>query len=266
MMTAETNDPENTRRPGSEPIASEPPGEHPDLESWIAYFQATEASEASEELHDHLSRCRRCVDLVLALDQFDRAARDAAPRDDGAISSFEKAAVWSKIRSANRRDPWRLPLAAAASVLMALFGWSSLQLSQQQTELQGLRGSLVELTAPQANTPIYDLRPGNKQRSLQEPAMVLEVARNAGFTLILNPRKLGEHDQHHLEIHDSAGQLVHRIEQLRRDEFQTFTVMMPPDSLEPGRYTLTLFETSRGREGPEVDSFSIELVRPSGQG
>ena len=265
-MTAEINDPDIAREPGSPPLLPEPPREHPDLESWIAYFQATDSSEASEELREHLSRCRRCVDLVLALDEFERAARDSAPREDETISSFEKAAVWSKIRSANRRDPWRLPLAAAASVLMALFGWSSLQLSQQRGEIQDLRGSLAELTAPQANTPIYDLRPGNKERSRQRPAMVLEVAREAGFTLILNPRKLGEHDHHHLEIRDGAEQLVHRIEQLERDEFQTFTVMMPPDSLEPGRYTLTLYESSRGREGPEVDSFSIELVRPSGQG
>lgn len=265
-MSVDNNDPDIPRGPGSEPLASESSRTHPDLESWIAYFQATDPSEASEDLRDHLSHCRRCVDLLLALDQFDRAAREPAARDEEGVSSFEKAAVWSKIRSSNQRDPWRLPLVAAASVLMALLGWSSLQMSQQQEELRSLRGSLDELAAPQANAPIYDLRPGNKQRSRREPATVIEVAREAGFTLILNPRKLGEHDHHHVEIRDAANQLVHDIDQLERDEFQTFTVMMPPGSLEPGRYVLTLFESARGREGPEVDSFPIELVRPSGQG
>lgn len=259
-------EPDTGNSSASEHQLALPSRSHPDLETWIAYYQAGELAEAKEALQQHLSECRQCVELVLALDHFEQTTNEPAAEDGNPVF-FEKMAAWGQIQSTLRRRSSRLslPLAAAASILFALFGWSSLHLQHQRQELDGLHETLVELSAPQANAPIYDLRPGASLRSRQDPATVLEVPETGGFTLILNPLRLSEQETYHLEIRDLAEQLVYRIDHLRRDEFQTFTIIMPPHSLAAGQYLLTLFESGTGPEGTELDTFPIELVRPSNQ-
>lgn len=255
--------------PSSQRSAPDPTS-HPEVDTWIAYHGGELPEVEERRLRSHLTSCRRCVQLLLDLDGFVNDPAHHQPANGERTADFERAATWRLVQASHnaataptRRHPqrswrsWRSTVAAvAATVLLALSGWTVLH---QQGELQELRTSL---SSPQANAPIFDLRPGGSLRSLKSPAQRLEVPAGSGFTLIINLIEAGSWATYRARIVDPQNTEVTSVEGLKLDRLDTLTLLMPSRVLPPGLYAVELRGDGQQAETPPLESYSIEIVRP----
>lgn len=214
----------------------------------------------------HLLACRDCFEIWRDFKSF--AAADAAPLA-ASVGDLEAARFLRRLRprldraeGAPRRASaalaWRLPLAAAAS-LIAVVGLSIWVVALQRTVADRDR-TIAELAVPRPNAPIYDLTIDTSLRSGGEP-QVPEVPAGTGFTVVLTPQQLANPGVYQLKIFDPKGVARHTIRGLERNvEDDTFTVWIPPDFLGPGEYRL---ELSAGTDGSDsIATYRLRIVRP----
>lgn len=234
---------------------------HPALDTWIAYHGGGLPEVQERRLRDHLAGCRHCVHLLLDLDDF-----NTHRPQDSAVSNFSKAATWRLLRDQMRSERpaamrW-LPSRVAAAVLVGALGLSGWGLIQQQSELRELHNRVAALAQPQANAPIFDLRPGGSLRSRQHQAQRLLVPAGSGFTLILNLLETDPAALFRARILDASQQPIATIEGLRPDELHTLTLLIPAGRLAAGSYRVELHVADEAPPNLPVESYSVEIVRP----
>lgn len=215
---------------------------HPSLDTWIDYHAGTLGREETQRLQGHLAACRKCLDLVLDLDAF---ADPAGPPTSGP-ADFERAAVWRGLEPRLARRGWPRVAALAASILLAVFGLSLW--NGQQRALAELETRIVELSSPQADARILDLRPGARERSAGGADSTTELPVDSGpITLVLNLAEPASHDGYELEIVDADGDRAHHFTGLQPSELDNFFLSLPPGSLPAGEYQLVLSGVTDGR-------------------
>ncbi len=235
-----------------------PANPHPSVETWIGYYGEKMPADENDGLRQHLSRCRRCIDLVLDLDVF---AEPSPPRT-GAAADFEKAAVWRAIRgtiesrTTGRSRPWQAAVAVAASVLFAAVGLSAWNQRGARVELES---RVAELTRLQPNMVIEDLRPGARERSSGGIDATVDLSAGTGMVaLILNLEDTVDFPSYEIRVFDAADNEVDRVSGLEMSEVGNFSLALPPGALAAGSYELRLF--GLGRDGEQrIEVYPIRI-------
>ncbi len=221
--------------------------QHPSMETWIAYHGRVVSDQERQRLQRHLSGCRRCIDLVLDLDAF----AEPKPRQSSAVGDFERAAAWRAVKCAVERRPaaarvrrWPAVAAVAASLFFAAVG-----LSQRSARVE-LKSQLAELTHPQPNPLIADLRPGARERSAGGVDATVDLPAGVAITLVLHLQDEVDHPAYELRVVDPAGVEVHRIPDLAISDVGNFRLGLPPGALAAGSYDLRLIGLGDDGEHP----------------
>ena len=208
---------------------------HPAVETWIEYHADELPDTERDRLQRHLSGCRKCVDLVLDLDAF----AEPTPRDTPDVSDFEKAAVWRSLAADRKISRWSAVAAVAASLLFATVGFA--WWSEQRRTIQGLEARVAELSRPQVNAVIQELRPSSRQRSARGADGRTDLPAGAGtITLILNLEEPVDYPDYELAILDAGGTEVWSGRGLEPSEFDNFYVAVRSRSLPAGEYDIQL--------------------------
>jgi hypothetical protein len=127
---------------------------------------------------------------------------------------------------------------------------------EQQREIAELRRSIEDLSQPQVNVPITDLMIDSARG--KAPGDITTVIVPAGaniFTLILNGANELSFPNYALEILDTRGQRLFRVEGLRKSEAGNFIVSLSRRLLPAGRYRLRLYGLRAGKTEPVGDYF-----------
>lgn len=164
---------------------------------------------------------------------------------------------------------WRnAALAAGLAGLVAFTGWFQTaqrsrlvpELQQRQAELsEGIRevqGQMAQLTQPQLNARIPDLRPDEVTRG-ESTEIVVPASQNVA--VLLQPGHDTTSLDRSLAILDEAGKPVWESPGLHLDEaLQEFTFRTGLILKQPGRYTIQLYETVNGQKVPR-ERYSIRV-------
>ena len=225
---------------------------HPSVDAWIAYYSGSVSDREQARMQEHLTRCRRCVDLVLDLEAF----AEPAGEDRRQASEFERAAAWRALQPALRPRRWPAAAAMAASILVAI---GSLSWAQQRRVIDGLEARAADLARPWANLVIQDLSPSSRQRSAGGADATTDLHPGGGaIALILNLEEPATHRGYEVRILDAGGQEIHRLRGLEASEFDNFYLALPPGSLANGSYELRLFGLDPGGE-ELLEIYPIEI-------
>jgi hypothetical protein len=260
----------HTRRSAEKPSAC------PTAEELVSLVCDTPDQSTRERIADHMMGCSACA-------QEFRLLRSLSPKTEELVIEHVPESAGILVDAPRRADAqvhghgWRVPLALAASVLLAAtaLGVASLSLRSQsrefRQELAGrdqaltaarqqlseavrqraeseaqvatLQQSLTALAQPQLNVPIVDLDPGDAFRGVPESRRkTVEVPAGAGLvTLILNVVGDTPYSDYGLEIVDSAGRVVWSGKGLKKSALNTFTVAIPRQVVSSGSYRIKLY-------------------------
>lgn len=225
--------------------------DHPAAEALVAFRDDELAAAERERVHRHLTACRECAELARDLDLF--AEPTAAEASELEVASFLRTLRPQIGKERVQKPSWQLPLALAASLILAVA--SSWWLSRSVTE----RRVLAELSRPRANVSVLDLVADQSERS-GSPARTVELVADAGGVLILTPGRVGSFATYQAKILDSEGTLVRTIEHLEKDpRNDTFTLWIPPGGLTLGDYRVELRGLS-GAGAEEIATYPIRLI------
>lgn len=267
--------------------------QHAPAELLLDYAFAQPVAELQRELLErHLAACQQCSEeLAMA-----RASRQWAETAERATPP--KVAQFPSSARPRRAQLWQYgALAACLALLFALGGWflsarhaqteqarwsaqerqwhaqvarlegenrqlqqaNQQQLGDQAAELQA---RLRELTAPQANVPLFDLYPRElARRSASATVNEITLPRAARtVTLIFNSQSQSEARAASLAIVNAQGIVVWRAAQLTRQAAGEYTLSLLAEFLPPGRYTFKLEAQQRGRR-VALESFDVRLRR-----
>lgn len=237
---------------------------HPATEELAAY-QAGELPAAAEaRVQDHLAVCRECTALLLDLDDIGRtAAGDPVPPVGvetawaGLVERLPREEPVPSPRPLPRPSaPPRRWLPAAAAALLAL----SVGLSLWAARLQR---TVEELSRPQLNAPVTDLRPGPVRQGGEGPAVVELAPGSLSFTLLLNPPSaVGVEEDHGIEIVRPDGTLVWRGQGLRPNAFGSFSLTLSRRFLAGREYRIRLLGPG---DGAAIAEYPVKIV-PSSEG
>jgi hypothetical protein len=150
----------------------------------------------------------------------------------------------------------------AASLLVSILGISGWALNNQQGELEELHDIITSLSQPQANAPIFDLRPGGSLRSRRSNVQRLPIPNGSGFTLILNLIESNPSAIYQARFLNASRFLIATVNGLTPDELGTLTLLVPADWLAEGQYTVELRKADVVGTDPPLESYSIETTRP----
>ncbi len=242
-------------------LVTEPPDDHLDSESLVAYHEGQMEPEQREVATEHLAACRECSERLLELARLGRpevepelAARLADDKDDDwrrlaarlDSDEVEKSATADRPPLELKIPPSppapvpaagsRFVYALAAGLFVACLGFGAWVLA--------LREQVASLLLPRANVEIVSLRPGDATRTRSTPAETIAHAGGVGkpLVLILNPTEPPRALPHRLEIRDPEGRLFGQVADLRPEpKVGTFHLTLPDSLLPPGTYTLSLY-------------------------
>jgi hypothetical protein len=225
-------------------------GEHPEPGLLFAFREGQLTAEQEEDVREHLTCCRDCVDL-LVLDP------EAAPES---VVDFETGRAWREMRARVRqieaerraarfRKRSRLfQLATAAS--LALMAGAFLLDFPTPPASPSAAGH-----APIANVEIFDVT-RSLQRGPNQPATPITVSEDDEyFTLVfvLDPR---ERTSYELEIVDDRGRKAWTTTAIDVREARA-TLALPSGFLKPGDYIVRI--QGQGEGSTEVWEFPITL-------
>jgi hypothetical protein len=232
------------------------PAGHPSHERWIAYQRGELPAEEEALLAEHLVRCRDCCDLVQAADALFGPAEEPERSEEG--DELATAALWRLLRprlspvreiSAGRvprpARRFRLPYAAAASLLLALLGMSAWNLE--------LRSALKTLRAPRPNVPIVDFSAGERLSAADEKTL---IAGSGPWTFVIHPST--ELPAYQLTIRDAGtGSELYSLP-LRPDHDLALTFQL--SEVPPGRYRLELKDGDDGSSGRVLEKYYLRVT------
>jgi len=227
--------------------------DHPTLDGLIAYHQGRlEASEA-DHLQEHLVVCRECLDRLTELDGFVEAGAQGPPE----VGSLEEASAWRALRSRLKSPGRTVPLALAASFLVAAIGLG-LWAIQQRIETARLHEQLAQVTQPQPAATIVDLYSESTVRGLAETPSPVDLSAVDHLTVILNVPEAPDVAAYEAEIVDSEERALWRG-RVRRDEHGTIALGFPRPFLDAGSYRIVLYGVTGDRR-QRIETFALDLV------
>lgn len=227
--------------------------QHPDLDELMAYRQGRIEDSETDRLQEHLLRCRECLDRLSELEGFIEAGEQGPPE----VVSLEEASAWRALRLRLRRPGRTVPLALAATFLLAAMGLG-LWAIQQRTETTRLREQLVRISRPQPATRIVDLYSGSRVRGSTDEPSPVDLSTLDHLTVILHLPEPPEVEAFEAEILDSAGRALWRG-RVRMDELGTLALGIPRPFLDAGRYRIVLYGVT-GESQRRVGTFPLDLV------
>lgn len=220
---------------------------HLDPDELAAYHAGELPPEAESRVQDHLVACRECAGLLLDLD----GLGDPGFGRDEALPAGAADAIWEGVRERlGREEAQVIPLAArpareipprsprwlqalAASLLVAALGLSFWAASLYRT--------VEELSRPQGNAPVLDLR-SLTARGEGDPPPAVEVPADARlFTVILHPPRQTLQDEYRVEIARAGGGTVWSEGGLRPNPFGSLSLILARRDLGSGEFRIRLF-------------------------
>jgi len=135
------------------------------------------------------------------------------------------------------------------------------QIAQKDEEIESLGDRVAALSEPQINVPVIDLFPGDMvlRGEEEEQRLVVVPRQTRSVALILNSSTSAGQRVTGLVILDAEEEEVWRSPvEPERDELGTFTVTLPVQRLESGRYTLQLIDGQEGRT-QVVETYQVEI-------
>jgi Putative zinc-finger len=240
------------------------PGEHPTRDRLVAYCLGELTPQESEAIAAHLAWCREDASFVLAFREvsgLDPTEEEPAAELDAAWSDFVKRrgpafagpsapASPPDLRARGTRRRFRMPLALAASLLVAVVSTA---------------GWVVSLVRPDrspvalANGQIVDLGATDEERTAgSEGREIVLRADEASLTVILHPTRELTAGSYSAALLTSEGQEIWQ-DDVRPTELDAFHVTFPRESLPAGKYVLEL----RGRKDGRVeivDRFPVRIA------
>lgn len=246
--------------------------EHPEPEQLAAYHQGEldEVQEAS--MQEHLLWCRHCTALLLGFHDLSgdaeleatAAPSDPAPladksADSDAVAAGPPPAVQHPRGSSSSR--WLPVLLAASLLLCAGLVFQTLRLQK----------AVDHLSEPQVDVAVQDLYLEDSLRAPAEdsganggthPAAALS-AKAEWITLILNAPdhpmpQSSSYEDHQLVIEDADGNEIWQRRGLAASPWNTFSVVLHRDFLEPGSYRLRVLGRQQDR-WVEIGSFPLQV-------
>ncbi len=124
-----------------------------------------------------------------------------------------------------------------------------------EDEIAGLRQSISELSRPQLDVPIVDLDSSGPTRgNTTGAATKIEPPPTANFfTLILNITGQQTHPTYAVEIFDSNGKRVWRVERARMGRDRSVNLTLARRMFPAGRYLIKLYGLRDGKQEPVAD-------------
>jgi hypothetical protein len=242
-------------------------GPHPAPEGLAAYHRGTASPEEEERVQEHLAACPECTALLLDI------AGLSNPSSGNAVSQVEVAAAWRVVRGHLRqetaatggigrlgkaapgtrrtlRPPWLHSLAAVLLVAVGLLAY----------RVVGLQQRVGDLSQPQLNAPVLDLRPS--VRAEEVGATVPEVPSQARlFTLVINPIGPVSPGVYEAEIVNAAGKQVWIGRGLEANSFGSFSLALSRQTLCAGEYSLRLFSLAAGNRR-SIGEYAFRVQAP----
>lgn len=130
------------------------------------------------------------------------------------------------------------------------------QEEQMREQLDRIAASVPAAPAPQINTWIGDVTPGDVVRGVAGEAKEIPAGSYASLMLAASHRET--HQDHRLEVVDEAGKVVWSAEGLRRSPEGDFSFTLPPGALKPGAYTIRVSAQEDGKR-VELESYGIRV-------
>ena len=125
----------------------------------------------------------------------------------------------------------------------------------------GQRPVTVERSAPAVNVPIIDLNPQDAGRGDQnQNATTIQLPPDTDlFTLILNLSGDDASQSYSLEVIDRNNKTIWTSRNLRKSQYNNFTVAMQRRSFPAGEYRLKIYGLRGGRR-ESIEEFAIRLL------
>ena len=223
-------------------------GDHLGVREIEAYRAQTATADDEARWRDHLVGCRECRDKLLLEPGLSAPASKVT---DENVIDIGVVSAWRSMERRIRYDRWRVPIAAAAMLAVALP--TSVAIHRQHL--------LDQLVQPQANVLIYE--PGGTVRGLPSTEEVTPETVNvppgaASWTVVL-PAEPGDFTDHEIEIVDSNGESLWRSGGFEVERY-TVTLGLSRHFLDPGDYVLELSGVREDGTREPLDSFRIRLV------
>lgn len=216
--------PELSFKTGLANLAREGRGDgHPSGASLIAYRKGELVTEEKQALQDHLSMCPDCVARLRDLKVFPEPRRPVMARF----------------------PPGRM--AAVAALLLASFG-------------SGLFLDPPVLDPPVLDLPTAVLQPLNSIRGENDNDSPSFPAHQA-FSVILTVNTPREFPHYWLEISTHQGESLVEAQEIERNSWGTFSVLIPRGFLQPGRYRLKILGAESDQRLP-VEEYSLRIQHP----
>lgn len=239
---------------------------HPSRDELAAYCRGELSAEESEAVAAHVAWCREDADFVLAfrevsgldpvdeepVEELDAAWRDFQSRRTATPTPPAAPVEPPAPRGRKRARRWGMPLALAASVLVAAVssGW-----------LIATLGRLERAEAPRPNGQIVDLGATDEERAggTEVKEIVLQADETA-LTVILHPTRELTAKRFSVALLGKSGGEIWRSD-VRPTEQETFHLTFRREYLSAADYVLEL----RGRDDARVevlDRFPVRIVKP----
>lgn len=227
--------------------------DHPTLDDLIAYHQGGIEDAEAERVQEHLVLCGECLDRLTELDGFVEAGAQGPPE----VGSLEEAAAWRVLRHRLAAPSRTVPLALAASFLVAAIGLG-LWAIQQRIETARLREQLTQVTQPQPAATIMDLYSESTVRGAAEKPSPVDLSSVDHLTVILNVPESPDVAAYETEIVDSEDRALWRG-RVQRDEHGTIALGIPRPFLDAGSYRIVLYGVTGDRR-QRIETFPLDLV------
>jgi hypothetical protein len=241
--------------------------EHPSALRLIAYHRGQIPPAEMETIREHLSLCQACTAIVL--DAADFFAEDEEEEDE--IAPSELAASWDELDAARRRTAAssrpagplrREPSSPRRSIFRSLgfaYGLAAI-LAAVSLGVLAIRETGFP-PRPTANVGLYDMTSASSQRGERVvPTTIHFRSPDDLALLVLNPAVVPRSARYRVRVRNAIGTLVWSSESLVLQPSGAFHIGLPATAFPPGRYSLSLYGLTAGRETP-LGSYPIVVER-----
>ena len=253
------------------------PDRHPDIKELLAYTQNRLSFDQREPLLDHLSQCRHCGDVLLALKS------ELRPTDPSLIQNLDpemekgwagleqmlsnpKSDNLEKATGIEKPDWWRrastgFALAATFFLMCCIVSWKLYMVVRSSTgdESITLASHSEKNAMPSVNTPILILEPLSDIDSLRAEGEVKVLDRGKGLVLQLETDRFENFSAYEITIQDGQKQSIWRGGGLERRPDGSFSLVIPSGFLPPGKFHLTTYGI-REDEPIELEKYLLEII------
>jgi hypothetical protein len=231
------------------------------MEELDAYHAGALPKTAEAGIQEHLVGCPECTRVLLDLDALRQGADPADEAPDA-----EKDAFWRRLRPrlvqaaprlVSRRSSLQLRAfqSLAAVLAVAVIGLGC--------QYASLRRIVEELSQPDLNAPVRDLS-ATATRGPAAPVVISLAPDDRFFTLVLSPADPRDFPDHEVVLARAGGGEVWRGRGLRKNRYDTFSLILARRLTGDGSYVLRVFGIGSPRKELVAEyHFRIETQRLS---